>query len=48
MKFVSEGPTDHVIIGLDSGLAQNRRQSITWTYVDSIYDIISRHLATMS
>ena len=36
MKFVPKGPVDNwqLSIGLDNGLAPNRRQAIIWTNAD--------------
>ena len=37
LKFVPKGPIDNnPTIGLDNGLAPNRRQAITWTNGDPI------------
>ena len=37
LKFVSRGPIDNNPVGLDNGLAPNRRQAIIWTNADPIH-----------
>ena len=46
LKFVAEDPTDNSI-GLDNGLAPNRRQAIIWTNADPVHWHM-RHLGEMS
>ena len=38
LKFVPKGPIDN--IGLDNGLAPNRRQAIIWTNADTVHQRI--------
>ena len=45
LKFVPNGPTD--IVTLDSGLAQYKRQAITWTNDDQICRRIWRRYGSM-
>ena len=36
MKYIRDGPIDKNSIGVDNGLAPNRRQAIIWTNAHSI------------